>query len=358
MAAWIPASAISKARCPRFSSTVVSKSFMTNVESPAPMTPSTTIMMTARAIAIPVSSFTNLRAVLIVCSSDLSRWLASGSRRARYPDSHLGKLYDHHANVALTRRGAAGASQVREGEPVGGYVLDDWVSGTCRAGRVDPAQRAWCRVAWGRASAVGQLVGYVLATGGAPAIDLPVSGTPSRPRSLPKVIWVSVGINCGGLLVAPLALKNKGVTSLLASTGYAALISLSIFSMPSPGALYSFDLVVAEAENLQAHVEEAGKGEVGRTIMIITVTSTSVSVKPRSVPLRWRASQAGTSSSPVVHEPVPVVYVVVESIPANGDGQLDQLRSRGTPASKSRRTPGQNDSRYCFSNLYQKRTRN
>src|SRR5829696_7100660 len=66
LAAPIPASATSKALCPLFSSTAVFKSLLTNVNSPAPMTPSRSIIMTARAIVIPDSSLTNRRAVLIL----------------------------------------------------------------------------------------------------------------------------------------------------------------------------------------------------------------------------------------------------------------------------------------------------
>src|SRR5215211_7659618 len=51
------------------------------------------------------------------------------------------------------------------------------------------------------------------------------------PRLLPKVICVADGICCGGLLVEPLASKNRVVLLLL--TGYAALISRSIFCRPT-----------------------------------------------------------------------------------------------------------------------------
>jgi hypothetical protein len=51
---------------------------------------------------------------------------------------------------------------------------------------------------------------------------------------LPKVIWEAVGIAAAAGGDTPLALKNRNLLAgSLASTGYAPLISRSIFSRPS-----------------------------------------------------------------------------------------------------------------------------
>src|SRR5215212_10096854 len=130
LAASSPALAIPWARWPAFTSITELRSRVTKVRIPAPMTPIKAIIMTARAIVIPDSSFAN-RLILQpplpilqvhVCSESLPHGLFFDAAI----DRHF-ERYPYHPDVRTVPVGICGRYvvwEIFEGEAVGPDVLD------------------------------------------------------------------------------------------------------------------------------------------------------------------------------------------------------------------------------------------
>src|SRR5215203_5916229 len=103
---------------------------------------------------------------------------------------------------------------------------------------------------------------------------------PTAPTSsLPKVIWEAVGIAAAAGGDTPLALKNRYGVASLALTGYAALISLSIFSIPSL-ALSTASTLLLPKLKIRTLMSKRLPRDMRTTLMIMIVTIISDRLKP------------------------------------------------------------------------------